>query len=129
APALVSSFCFDKTATINENRLLLVCSVPAATDPHGPTPGVAEPAAARVLQAAARATTQPHEAQGHAHATDEAIVKAEASLKRDTEWNLIAEVPFESSRGFAASIGTLSTEPKKPVLMLKGAPEVVLPRC
>src|SRR6202012_2291938 len=44
-------------------------------------------------------------------------------------WNLLAEVPFESSRGFAASIGTLSADPAKPLLMLKGAPEVILPRC
>ena len=125
----VDTICFDKTGTLTENRLRLVQSVPAATNPHGPFPGVAEPAAARVLQAAARATTQPHEAQGHAHATDEAIVKAAAALKDDVEWNLLAEVPFESSRGFAASIGTLSADPAKPLLMLKGAPEVILPRC
>ncbi|WP_293319828.1 cation-translocating P-type ATPase, partial [Mycobacterium sp.] len=42
---------------------------------------------------------------------------------------VLAEVPFESSRGFAAAIGTLSAEPSSPILMLKGAPEVVLPRC
>jgi cation-transporting ATPase I len=125
----VDTICFDKTGTLTENRLRLVRSVPAATDPHGPFPGVAEPEAARVLQAAARATTQPHEAQGHAHATDEAIVKAAASLKDDVEWNLLAEVPFESSRGFAASIGTLGADATKPLLMLKGAPEVILPRC
>src|SRR5271156_5183886 len=125
----VDTICFDKTGTLTENRLRLVRSVPAATNPHGPFPGVAEPEAARVLQAAARATTQPHEAQGHAHATDEAIVKAAASLKDDVEWNLLAEVPFESSRGFAASIGTLSADATKPLLMLKGAPEVILPRC
>src|SRR3984885_2600922 len=125
----VDTICFDKTGTLTENRLRLVQSVPAATNPHGPFPGVAEPPAARVLQAAARATTQPHEAHGHAHATDEAIVKAAASLKDDVEWNVLAEVPFESSRGFAASIGTLSADPTKPLLMLKGAPEVILPRC
>ncbi|MFZ1165247.1 HAD-IC family P-type ATPase [Mycobacterium sp.] len=125
----VDTVCFDKTGTLTENRLRLVRSVPATTNPHGPFPGVAEPEAARVVQAAARATTQPHEAQGHAHATDEAIVKAAASLKRDAEWNLLAEVPFESSRGFAASIGTLSADPTQPLLMLKGAPEVILPRC
>ena len=42
---------------------------------------------------------------------------------------MLAEVPFESSRGFAASIGTLSTDAGTPMLMLKGAPEMVLPRC
>jgi cation-transporting P-type ATPase I len=127
----VDTICFDKTGTLTENRLRLVLSVPATTSPQGPFPGVADPAATRVLRAAARASSQPHEAQGHAHATDEAILKAAESYagSSDPEWDLLAEVPFESSRGFAASIGTLDGEPRQPVLMLKGAPEVVLPRC
>ncbi|MDT5087942.1 MAG: cation-transporting P-type ATPase [Mycobacterium sp.] len=127
----VDTICFDKTGTLTENRLRLVLSVPAATSPQGPFPGVADPEATQVLRAAGRASSQPHESQGHAHATDEAILKAAASYagSSDPEWDLLAEVPFESSRGFAASIGTLSADPTKPVLMLKGAPEVVLPRC
>ena len=127
----VDTICFDKTGTLTENRLRLVLSVPATTSPQGPFPGVADPEATRVLRAAARASSQPDEAQGHAHATDEAIIKAAESYAggTDPEWNLLAEVPFESSRGFAASIGTLDGNPSQPVLMLKGAPEVVLPRC
>jgi cation-transporting ATPase I len=127
----VDTVCFDKTGTLTENRLRVVRSVPAATKSRGPFPDVADPQAAHVLRAAGWASTQPEEGRGHAHATDEAIIKAADSLTSDgdSEWNLIAEVPFESSRGFAAAIGTLSTEPKAPVLMLKGAPEVVLPRC
>ena len=127
----VDTICFDKTGTLTENRLRLVLSVPASTSPHGPFPGVADPEATRVLRAAGRASSQPHESQGHAHATDEAILKAAESYagNSDSEWDLLAEVPFESSRGFAASIGTLSADPTQPVLMLKGAPEVVLPRC
>jgi cation-transporting ATPase I len=46
---------------------------------------------------------------------------------------MIAEVPFESSRGFAAAIGTVGNAngnpSDTPVLILKGAPEVILPRC
>jgi cation-transporting ATPase I len=127
----VDTICFDKTGTLTENRLRLVLSVPAATAPQGPFPGIADPEATRVLRAAARASSQPHEAQGHAHATDEAILKAAESYagSSDPDWNLLAEVPFESSRGFAASIGTLGGDTKQPVLMLKGAPEVVLRRC
>jgi cation-transporting ATPase I len=84
-----------------------------------------------VLRAAAWASTQPQEGQGHAHATDEAIVTGASSLatQSDAEWTVLAEVPFESSRGFAAAIGTLGAGSASPVLMLKGAPEVVLPRC
>src|SRR5271168_680894 len=40
----VDTICFDKTGTLTENRLRLVQSVPAATNPHGPFPGVADPA-------------------------------------------------------------------------------------
>ncbi|WP_343576562.1 cation-translocating P-type ATPase [Mycobacterium sp.] len=127
----VDTVCFDKTGTLTENRLRLVLSVPAGTSPQGPLPGTADPEATAVLRAAARASSQPDEAQGHAHATDEAILKAAESHagNSDPEWDLLAEVPFESSRGFAASIGTLAANPTQPVLMLKGAPEVVLPRC
>jgi cation-transporting ATPase I len=127
----VDTVCFDKTGTLTENRLRLVLSVPSTTSPRGPMPGIADPESTRVLRAAARASSQPHESQGHAHATDEAILKAAESVAGDGDpgWNLLAEVPFESSRGFAAAIGTLSEDPNRRVLMLKGAPEVVLPRC
>ncbi|WP_414687200.1 cation-translocating P-type ATPase [Mycobacterium sp.] len=127
----VDTVCFDKTGTLTENRLRVVRSVPAATAPRGPFPDTGDPQGAHVLRAAGWASTQPEEGRGHAHATDEAILKAADSLSSegDSEWNLIAEVPFESSRGFAAAIGTLNTDPKNPLLMLKGAPEVVLPRC
>ncbi|MBV8861394.1 MAG: HAD-IC family P-type ATPase, partial [Mycobacterium sp.] len=127
----VDIVCFDKTGTLTENRLRVVRSVPAATKPRGPFPDGTDPHAAHVLRAAARASTQPQEGQGHAHATDEAIINAADSLngRGDLEWTVLAEVPFESSRGFAAAVGTLSTDPSAPLLMLKGAPEVVLPRC
>ncbi|WP_346425764.1 hypothetical protein, partial [Mycobacterium sp. IS-1264] len=71
------------------------------------------------------AAAKPQEGQGHAHATDEAIITAADSLagQGDSEWAMLAEVPFESSRGFAAAIGTLSTNGSAPLLMLKGAPE------
>jgi cation-transporting P-type ATPase I len=127
----VDTVCFDKTGTLTENRLRVVRSVPAATKPRGPFPAADDPQAAQVLRAAGRASTQPEEGRGHAHATDEAILKAADSLDAhgDSEWTVLAEVPFESSRGFAAAIGTLSADASKPLLMLKGAPEVVLPRC
>jgi cation-transporting ATPase I len=127
----VDTVCFDKTGTLTENRLRVVCAVPAAASPSDPFPDVTDPRSAAVLRAAAWASTQPQDGQGHAHATDEAIVTAASSLmtQSDSEWTVLAEVPFESSRGFAAAIGTLGPGSASPVLMLKGAPEVVLPRC
>ena len=127
----VDTVCFDKTGTLTENRLRVVCAVPATAEPGDPFPDTTDPQSATVLRAAARASTQPHDGQGHAHATDEAILTAASSLngQGDSEWTLLAEVPFESSRGYAAAIGTIAGNGKAPVLMLKGAPEQILPRC
>jgi cation-transporting P-type ATPase I len=131
----VDTVCFDKTGTLTENRLRVVCAVPSTTRPGDPLPDAADPRSAEVLREAARASTQPHDGQGHAHATDEAILTAAASSvngQNDSEWTLIAEVPFESSRGYAAAIGTMGTDAavtKTPMLKLKGAPEEILPRC
>ncbi|BAX90386.1 cation-translocating P-type ATPase [Mycobacterium shigaense] len=127
----VDTICFDKTGTLTENRLRVVCALPHTARPHESFPDASDPESAAVLRAAARASTQPQDGQGHAHATDEAILTAASSLisESDSGWAVLAEVPFESSRGFAAAIGTLSNSSDAPMLMLKGAPEVVLPRC
>ena len=68
-----------------------------------------------MLRAAAWASTQPQEGQGHAHATDEAIITAASSVNSENNsgWPVLAEVPFESSRGYAAAIGTVSTDPTR----------------
>jgi cation-transporting ATPase I len=130
----VDTVCFDKTGTLTENRLRVVCAVPATAKPHHPFPATTDPHSAAVLRDAARASTQPHDGQGHAHATDEAILTAASSLagpankNGDSGWTVLAEVPFESSRGYAAAIGTPGRG-KPPMLMLKGAPEQILPRC
>ncbi|OBK68950.1 cation-translocating P-type ATPase [Mycobacterium sp. 1165178.9] len=134
----VDTVCFDKTGTLTENRLRVVCAVPDDVDPNDPFPKLTDPESAGLLRAAARASAQPQEGQGHAHATDEAILTAASSLngQGDSDWTMVAEVPFESSRGFAAAIGTVGHDGAAnghpvdlPVLVLKGAPEVILPRC
>lgn len=123
----IQTVCFDKTGTLTENRLKVVRSVPPTAAPQdSDSTGRLD---AHALRAAARACTQPHDGQGHAHATDEAILTAAASAADhdDSTWTVLAEVPFESSRGYAATIGQTDAGP--PMLMLKGAPEVILPRC
>ena len=127
----VQTVCFDKTGTLTENRLRVVCGVPRGTSAEGPFPEAADPRAAEVLRIAARACTQPHNGQGHAHATDEAILTAAKSLdgQGDPELTVLAEVPFESSRGYSASIVTATADTEGPMLMVKGAPEEILPRC
>src|SRR6201999_3879191 len=93
----VDTVCFDKTGTLTENRLRVVCAVPATAKPGDPLPDITDRHSAAVLRDAARASTQPHEGQGHAHATDEAILTAASSLngQGDSAWDLLAEVPFE----------------------------------
>ena len=127
----VQTVCFDKTGTLTENRLRVVCSVPHTAAARDPFPDTTDPVAAPTLRAAARACTQPREGQGHAHATDEAIINAAKVLpaEEDAGWTVLAEVPFESSRGYAATIGRPDNSAAAPLLLLKGAPEVILPRC
>lgn len=126
----VQTVCFDKTGTLTENQLRVVRSVPHEVAVDGELPAATDPRAAAVLRAAARSSTQPQNGQGHAHATDEAILTAAKSLngQGDSEWTLLAEVPFESSRGYAAAIGTVGAD-AEPTLVVKGAPEEILPRC
>lgn len=131
----VDTICFDKTGTLTENRLRVVCALPSSTAAErDPLPQTTDAPSAEVLRAAARASTQPHNGEGHAHATDEAILAAASALagslssQGDSEWVVLAEVPFESSRGYAAAISRVGTD-GIPMLMLKGAPETILPRC
>ncbi len=126
----VETVCFDKTGTLTENHLRVVCSVPQSTGLEDPLPKRSDPRAAEVLRAAARSCTQPQNGQGHAHATDEAILTAAKALDRQgaSEWTVLADVPFESSRGYSAAIGLGDGDPG-PMLVVKGAPEEILPRC
>lgn len=126
----VETVCFDKTGTLTENHLRVVCSVPQSTGLEDPLPEGNDPRAVEVLRAAARSSTQPHNGQGHAHATDEAILTAAKALdgQGGSEWTVLAEVPFESSRGYAAVVGLGDADPG-PMLVVKGAPEEILPRC
>ncbi|GAA2416939.1 cation-translocating P-type ATPase [Actinomadura vinacea] len=116
--------CFDKTGTLTEGRLRV-------TTISGPLRDAAAGGAVsrRVLTAAARACPDGTAAGGVPHATDRAVLDAAAARlgeDRDRDWELLHETPFEPSRGFAAATGR---EAGEPYVAVKGAPEVVLPRC
>ncbi|MFF4651675.1 cation-translocating P-type ATPase [Streptomyces sp. NPDC001380] len=118
----VDTVCFDKTGTLTEGRLSLVRTAAL----HGPVP-IAGGTGRRILRNAARAC--PPFADGireMAHATDRAV--AEAALDHDEVpgWKLLAELPFETGRGFSAALGDAG---EGPVIAVKGAPETVLERC
>ncbi|HLI24126.1 MAG TPA: cation-translocating P-type ATPase, partial [Acidimicrobiales bacterium] len=89
--------------------------------------GVDDAGAAPVLRLAGRACPRPDSGHRHAHATDEAVLAAASGID-DRAWAPVIEVPFESSRGYAASVGT-ETGRRAQVLVAKGAPEVILARC
>ncbi|WP_399198610.1 cation-translocating P-type ATPase [Streptomyces sp. WAC 06725] len=118
----IDTVCFDKTGTLTENRLRVLRLVTAG----GATHPVGAPAAAAVLRAAARACPRPDGATGaQAHATDEAVL---AGAQDDADWTQTDAQPFEASRGYAAAVGRTAPDGAH-LLLVKGAPEIVLPCC
>ncbi|MFJ7047866.1 HAD-IC family P-type ATPase [Streptomyces sp. NPDC101112] len=120
----MDTVCFDKTGTLTENRLHLV-RVGEADGTVRTLKDTAADDTARTLRVAARAcprlnggSTRP------VHATDEAVLDAAGP---DPEWEQTEGRPFEAARGYAAAVGTAADD--TPVLVVKGAPETVLPAC
>ncbi|MFJ9661420.1 HAD-IC family P-type ATPase [Streptomyces griseoflavus] len=120
----VDTVCFDKTGTLTENRLRLVRV--ATADGTVLAPGAAD--AVPVVRLAARACPQEETAEGRriAHATDEAVLDA---APPDGAWTAEGELAFEASRGYAAAVGREGGPGTGRMLVVKGAPETVLPAC
>ncbi|MEU0738012.1 cation-translocating P-type ATPase [Streptomyces sp. NPDC006134] len=117
----MDTICFDKTGTLTENRLRLV----KASDAGGTVYKLGEPDAAGTVRVAARACPRLNgDGARPTHATDEAVLDAAGD---DPEWEQIEGLPFETSRGYAAAVGRAGDG--TPVLVVKGAPETVLPAC
>ncbi|MDO0917114.1 cation-translocating P-type ATPase [Streptomyces sp. DT2A-34] len=115
----MDTICFDKTGTLTENRLRLV----RVTDADGTVRKPDE--ADATLRVAARACPQLNGGSDRpVHATDEAVLDAAGP---DPEWTQTEGLPFEAGRGYAAAVGR--AEDGRPVLVVKGAPETVLPAC
>ncbi|MFH9347915.1 HAD-IC family P-type ATPase [Kitasatospora sp. NPDC017646] len=117
----MDTVCFDKTGTLTENRLR-VTRVAMADGARYPAD---DPAAVTVLRTAARACPPADDGRTvHAHSTDEAVL---AAAPDDFGWTPAQTLPFEASRGYAAATGT--EEDGRALLVVKGAPEAVLPAC
>ncbi|NEA49273.1 cation-translocating P-type ATPase, partial [Streptomyces sp. SID10815] len=58
------------------------------------------------------------------HATDEAVLDA---ARPDPDWTQLEGLGFEAARGYAAAVGR--TADGRRLLVVKGAPETVLPAC
>ncbi|WP_217145289.1 cation-translocating P-type ATPase [Streptomyces sp. AC627_RSS907] len=117
----MDTICFDKTGTLTENRLRLTRV--AGTDGTVRTAG--DPDAADTVRIAARACPRlDGDGTRPTHATDEAVLDAAGD---DPRWAQDEGLPFETSRGYAAAVGRDGDG--APVLVVKGAPETVLPAC
>ncbi|TLS39491.1 cation-translocating P-type ATPase, partial [Streptomyces montanus] len=117
----MDTVCFDKTGTLTENRLRLV----RVTDADGTVHTVDEARSGRTLRDAARACPRLNGDSGRpAHATDEAVLDAAGP---DEDWTQTEARLFEAARGYAAAVGRAADG--APVLVVKGAPETVLPAC
>ncbi|MFI8348600.1 HAD-IC family P-type ATPase [Streptomyces sp. NPDC085596] len=119
----VDTFCFDKTGTLTENRLRVVrVSDAEGTEWAAGDAGEAGPAA--TLRRAARACPRVNGSGRPVHATDEAVIHAAAP---DPDWTQLGGLSFEAARGYAAAVGREGDGPR--TLVVKGAPETVLPGC
>jgi cation-transporting ATPase I len=115
----VDVVCFDKTGTLTQGRL----EVAALASPDDRDLDLDGDQGRRLLRMAARACPPP--GARVTHATDQAILDAGAELTPD-RWELIAEVPFQNNRGYSAALGR---DGGRQVLIVKGAPEVLLAKC
>ncbi|MFC8101974.1 cation-translocating P-type ATPase [Streptomyces sp. NPDC057363] len=117
----MDTICFDKTGTLTENKLRLTRVAGA----DGTVRKVDDPDAAGAVRIAARACPRlDGEGTRPTHATDEAVLDAAGD---DPRWTQDEGLPFETSRGYAAAVGRDGDG--APVLVVKGAPETVLPAC
>ncbi|MFD7467118.1 cation-translocating P-type ATPase, partial [Streptomyces tendae] len=118
----MDTVCFDKTGTLTENRLRLS----RVAGPDGTVRRVGAPETADAVRVAARACPRLNgDGARPTHATDEAVLDAAGD---DPDWTQVEGLPFETSRGYAAAVGREGgTGPA--VLVVKGAPETVLPAC
>ncbi|MFD1152682.1 HAD-IC family P-type ATPase, partial [Saccharothrix hoggarensis] len=124
----VDVLCFDKTGTLTEGSL----SVSRIDNGRrGARRGALEDALRRVFAAAVRATPAADDPVDLAHQTDRAVLEGARRVRVGPTtgargWTLVEALPFEPSRGYHATAGRMG---KRLVLSVKGAPEVVLPRC
>ncbi|MEV1288602.1 HAD-IC family P-type ATPase [Micromonospora sp. NPDC049679] len=124
----VDVVCFDKTGTLTRGGIALH----SVSDGERAEPaGQLNPRYRQILAAALRATPLPDGDRLLPHPTDRAVVTGGRDVGVDigegtSGWRPLRELPFEPGRGFHAVLGQLPTDR---LISVKGAPEIVLPRC
>ena len=123
----VDVLCIDKTGTLTEGKIRLR----RVTDLVQSEPLEALTGARRAVLAAALRASPDVNGQPLSHATDRAVIRgatdaAVTLTENGRPWERVADLPFEPARGFHAAVHRAGAAS---VLSVKGAPEVVLPRC
>ena len=126
----VDTLCFDKTGTLTVGEISLQRVSDGIVDESVDSLGST---ARRVLAAALRANPEANgdEALLLPHATDRAVLQGAIKVGVSPGdglggWTVLGELAFDSARGFHAVVGS---SPNGPRVSVKGAPEVILPRC
>jgi cation-transporting ATPase I len=122
--------CVDKTGTLTEGQIRLHGLADAertATVDDGPLPGWAR----ELLAAGLRASPPAPERGALPHPTDRAVVEGARAAAVDPSeglgaWERLHDLPFEPGRGYHGVLGRSDDGLR---ISVKGAPEVVLPRC
>ncbi|MGZ4633923.1 HAD-IC family P-type ATPase [Oryzihumus sp.] len=124
----VDVLCADKTGTLTTGQIQLTCVSDGVSElPLGELDGPAR----SILAAALRATPSGEDGAHVSHPTDRAVIEGArvAAVTQGLDaagWRVDVEVPFEPSRGYHAVVGRVRAGRR---LAVKGAPEVILPRC
>ncbi len=129
----VNVVCFDKTGTLTEGQIELRLVSDASSSDASSTESIDGLTGARrtVLAAALRASPVRHGDAVSPHPTDRAVEAAGSaagvtSVDGMKGWRPQQELPFEPGRGFHAVLGHAD---EGNVISVKGASEIVLPRC
>jgi magnesium-transporting ATPase (P-type) len=123
----VDVLCFDKTGTLTKGKIRLT----AVSDGSRVCPLERLDETGRQVVTVGLRATPDDEPRRLPHPTDRAVVKGAdvAGVGRapdGLEWSPVSSLPFDPNRGYHASLDRLGAAT---LLSVKGAPEVVLPRC
>jgi len=124
----VDVICLDKTGTVTKGKLELRVVSDGLRERRV---GELDEGALRVLAAGLRATSDGLDPRVHGDPTDEALIHGAAMVRAGPEldcpgWRRTTELAFEAGRKYHAVV---ATTPSGSYLGVKGAPEVILPRC
>jgi cation-transporting P-type ATPase I len=124
----VDVVCFDKTGTLTEGRIQLRAVSDGRS--HRPVEDAGEDFRG-IVATALRASPASNGDGVLPHPTDRAVVAGAGDLgvsiiDEAAGWQMVRQLPFEPGRGYHAVLGKV---PAGQMISVKGAPEVVLPRC